>query len=495
MGANNSTCLPCKVTGAAARRLKAAGEVIDPRDGEEHIRALKKVSTAAEPQAGSRPAAQASTARGSPTNHGAAAGSSSQPLEGFIEVNQQQPPYAPQEQPSTVFGPTDSKQLQQGPVQHEHDPKLSIEEADERPDEKTPPGYVNHSREVSEARVDNPNEGVSGAEHLVSGGNLQHQNHIHVPSHMLATETEASWQQHHDSQQALLSPHSCSVAHRVAAALRAAAGERAAAAAKRAAEAVKAAKAASKADGTELQKSLECQQDLPPPSSQGFRGLRSAAGNTKGNSMGQASSYHSQQRHSPQNGCLSQVPCFNASEESGNELTITENPEVEQGTGRAPPSDHFVVAAAKRVGHMFSSAAAAAASVASAAARGENCGDSTGDLSVQKNQRRLEDDGFGSTAKSQKQKALDFLRVIPSVYFRLLQAVTLLSQSISVAASVVEVVKKCGDASPSQGAFHQAEHISDHDESNGDLAGYYEALRMSAQQQLSERTAPPQIAV
>ncbi|KAL8449135.1 hypothetical protein Emed_003286 [Eimeria media] len=385
MGANNSTCLPCRVTGAAARRIKAAGDAIDPRDGEHHLRALKKVSTAAEPQGGSRPAAQASTARGSPTN--AAAGGSSQPIDGFIEVNQQEGPYSSQEQGSNVFGPTDSKQLQQGPIQHEHDPKLSMEEGDEHAEEKAPASHLDPSRDLAEARVDHSKEGLSGGEHLVSGGgNLQHQQHIHVPSHMLATETEASWQQHHDSQQALLSPHSCSVAHRVAAALRAAAGERAAAAAARAAEAVKAAKSASKGDAIELQKSFECQQqDLPPPSSQGFRGLRSAAGNNKGNS-------NQQRHHSPQNGCLSQVPCFNASEERGDELTITENTETEQGTGNAPPTDYFVVAAAKRVGDMFSSAAAAAASVASAAARGENCGDSTGDLPAHKNQRRLEGD-------------------------------------------------------------------------------------------------------
>ncbi|KAL8441060.1 hypothetical protein Emag_007484 [Eimeria magna] len=387
MGANNSTCLPCKVTGAAARRIKAAGDAIDPRDGDQHIRALKKVSTAAEPQGGSRPAAQASTARGSPTN--GAAGGSSRQLDGFIDVNRQEPPYDSQEQCSNMFGPTDSKQLQQGPIQHEHDPRLSMEEADEHTEEKAPHSHLDHSKDISESRVDHSKGTLSGAEHLVPGGNLQHQQHIHVPSHMLATETESSWQHHHDSQQALLSPHSCSVAHRVAAALRAAAGERAAAAAARAAEAVKAAKSASKADVVGLQKSSERQQDLSPPSSQGFRGLRSAAGTSKGNSLGPASQHQSQQRQPHQNGCLSQVPCFNASEESGNELTITENPDMEQGTGSASPTDYFVVAAAKRVGDMFSTAAAAAASVASAAARGENCGDSTRDSSAQ---QRLEGD-------------------------------------------------------------------------------------------------------
>ncbi|KAL8269721.1 hypothetical protein Esti_006357 [Eimeria stiedai] len=393
MGANNSTCLPCKVSGAAARRIKAAGDAIDPRDGDQHTRALKKVSTAAEAQGGSRPAAQASTARGSPTN-GAAGCSSQQPLEGLIEANQQQPSGTSQEQCSNLFGPTDSKQLQQGPLQHEQDAKLSVDEAEEHTEERAPPSHLDHSRDVSESRVDYPKEGLSGSEHLVPrGGNLQHQQHIHVPSHMLATETEASWQHHHDSQQALLSPHSCSVAHRVAAALRAAAGERAAAAAARAAEAVKAAKSASKADALELQKSLNYQQDLPPPSSQGFRGLRSAAGSNKGNSVGQASQHECQQRQAPQNGCLSQVPCFSASEEKGNELTITENPEAEHGTGSAEPSNYFVVAAAKRVGDMLSTAAAAAASMASAAAREENCGDSTGGLSAQKNQEMLEAEG------------------------------------------------------------------------------------------------------
>ncbi|KAL8425530.1 hypothetical protein Efla_006765 [Eimeria flavescens] len=499
MGSNNSTCLPCKVTGGSARRTKAVAGSIDPKDGEsQQTRILKKVSTAADPHGGGRAAAAASTSKGSPTN--GATYICGQPLQGHTELDQQQPSYSFQEEPLVLPRPTGNNEAQQ-----EGDAQVALEEREDSAEGMASFSHSDPSRNGFEVEGGNTKSQLPCAEQPVQVQILQHQQHIHVPSHMLATEAEPSWQHHQDSQKALLSPHSCSVAHRVAAALRAAAGERAAAAAARAAEAVKAAKASSK-EIAERQAAVRSQHHLASSGSVPYRGLRSAASTKRENSTGQICHGEKQQLHSPSISCLPQVPCFTASEESKNEVTIKQCPDTEPMSGSSDPADFFVVAAAKRVGNLLSTAATAAASMASGGGGGDQPADGAATSTKHEDQagcnprdrqeglvmvKGCELEHSAAVLLGAVDRAMD---TINSDGFKK-QAVTLLSQSISVAASVVEVVKKCGETSPSHGIFPQ-ENLDKDPGENGcapDLTGYYEALRMSAQQQLSEMAAHEQL--
>lgn len=360
MGANNSTCLPCKAAGASGRRNKATTGVPNPKDSDKQAQVLKKVSTVAEPQAGNGTASQPSIPEGSQTN---GALRSSHSLQGRAQTLQPQPAPHSQGQAGPSFQPTDSPRSQQVVTEKERDVHPELEGIEALEHDAPSSSHQSHPNEVSPAPQTRRLEVVEGQR--TNEGVLQHQTHLHVPSHMLAAETETAWQQHHDAQQALLSPHSCSVAHRVAAALRAAAGERAAAAAARAAEAVEAAKMTPK-ESLE-QKALENLRSSSTAGVSVFRTLRAASNGTEDSSQEQqASQQHGAQRASLQNSCFRHVSCFSSSDDSGNEITVRQGLEQRQeGTGSAAPSEHFVVGAAKRMGEMLSRAAAAAAALAS----------------------------------------------------------------------------------------------------------------------------------
>lgn len=372
MGANNSTCLPCKVSGANARRSKGVSDVQNERTSDKQANLLKKVSTAAEPQGESRPAGHASTPTGSPIT--GAGVNSSQSLQGRTEMPQQQHSLQLQEEQDPLLQPLESRHLRQAAPGGAQQSQASLEgktQQEQRDEGLSVPGSPSHLVEKSLA-PEQTNEPMPPMEQQTNGEALNRQPHIHVPSHMLASETETSWQQHHDPHQTLLSPHSCSVAHRVAAALRAAAGERAAAAAARAAEAVEAAKSSPKESVGQLSELGKTPEDASPSSSLEVRGLRMVSGSTGDNTIEPASRQQDPHRLPPHKSCFPHVPCFSTTDDSGDEITVRENlQQRHEAAGTYPQSDYFVVSAAKRVGEMLSTAAAAAASVASSAAGGK----------------------------------------------------------------------------------------------------------------------------
>lgn len=499
MGANNSTCLPCKAVGASARRSKETNGVHNPRDGDNQSRFLKKVSTSADPQGESRTAEQSPIPKDSPPTGIVA--SSSQTPQGGAEVQQLQQSFHDEAQPGPFLQPTDSSRLQQGATENEHD-EQPLPEGKERQEDSTGP-FSSHSRAKNVSLEQNPRKPEPATEQQPSREPPQHKPHLHVPSHMLASESDASWQKHRIAQQALLSPHSCSVAHRVAAALRAAAGERAAAAAARAADAVEAAKTIPKRSVKQLNE-LEFRRSFSPSSSLELRGLGVAGGTMKGDCIGQADQKQGQQCTSSQNRCFPRVSCFSVSDDSGNEISLRDG---------FMPSEYFVVGAAKRMGEMLSTAAAAAVQMASSAAGAKTC-EAVEDNAINPNYQwvsgladgqerqmigQMDNEKSGEPSESAAvllgamDRAMD---TINSDDFKR-QAVTLLSQSISVAASVVEAVKKCGDAPHSDGAFRSAYPVRGLEVTGcaTELTGYYEALRISAQQQLSERAGHPQLSV
>lgn len=447
MGANSSTCLPCKASGGTSRRGKGITNVLNNRDNEGTPQLLKKVSTAAEQQARSGTAGkQPSTPHeGSPTN---GALSSSQSLQDRGETLHSQVSRHLQAQTDSALQPADSTQLERGPTGEK---ELAQH-----------PSLDGAKRTASGCQQTSSNEGprlqqtkrLEPAGEEQSGAAVQHQDHINIPSHMLAVEADPAWQQQHpDAQQALLSPHSCSVAHRVAAALRAAAGERAAAAAARAAEAAEAAKMAPKGQGE------------PPggpgsfgESSKGFNSFRSTrddAGNDKDKKPEerQLQQQQSTKRPTTTKNCLSQVSCFSPADDSGNEINVRQGlGNQEEAGGTAASAQQIVLGAAKRVGELLSSAAAALASPSAAEPETPEAGIVQNDQEAcapsEWQKSRQTDSGKGSELADSAaaflgavDRAMD---TISSEGFKK-QAVTLLSQSVSVAASLVEAVKTCGD--------------------------------------------------
>lgn len=511
MGANNSTCLPCRVSGGNGRRSKVVSDVQNERNSEKQANLLKKVSTAADPQGGSRPAGQASTPTASP-NTGAGV-SSSQSLHGRTEIPHQQHSLQVQEEQDPLLQPTESRHLRQSAPGVEQHAQTSLEGITHQEQREEGSAVFDSPLRLDEGRLapQQTEEPTPPMERHTNSEALNRQSQIHVPSHMLASEIEGSWQQQHDSQQALLSPHSCSVAHRVAAALRAAAGERAAAAAARAAEAVEAAKSSPK-ESIGQSSELGTRHDASPSSSLEVRGLRMISGSTGDNTIEQqASNVQSQHLPVPHKSCFPQVPCFSTSDDRGNEITVREDLQQQHQAGGTPQPDYFVVSAAKRVGEMLSTAAAAAASVATSAA-GRKTAASEEENAIVPNDQWISGSAdrqdWRSMAQTGEEKSGELgesaaallgamdraMDTINSEKFKQ-QAVTLLSQSISVAASVVEAVKTCGEAPHTHGAFLPTQPVRDLEVTGcaPDLGGYYEALRMSAQRQLSEGTAHLQL--
>ncbi|CDI86378.1 hypothetical protein, conserved [Eimeria praecox] len=364
MGANNSTCLPCKVAGGNGRRNKSLNGPHDPKVLSSQAQVLKKVSTAAEPHGTSGTASQSATPQDSSANGGS---SYSEPLQRGSETVQPQGSIPQQSHSRAPQQPIEGEQLQQ------------VEELQEQP-----PPQEGEIRPEHEADINTKPKSLVGiaypqqkelttvGEKQVRDRSPKPQEHVHVPSHMLAVGAEAVCMQHQGTQQALLSPHSCSVAHRVAAALRAAAGERAAAAAARAAEAAEAAKAvpmqqagqpkvacrfqteSSAAECTVLGSATECTAECTPER--------------------QANSEEEAQRTLQQNSCFPKVSCFSSNDESASEITIRQQAEQSQGKGIGLSlPEQSLISAAKLVGEMFSGAAAAAVAMASSASGQSAC--------------------------------------------------------------------------------------------------------------------------
>lgn len=510
MGANNSTCLPCRVSGGNSRRSKGVSDVQNDKKSDKQANLLKKVSTAAEPQGGSRLAGQVCPPTGSP-NTGAGV-SSSQSLHGRTEIPQQQHSLQSQEEQDPLLQPLESRHLRQAAPGDGQQAQPSLEEATQQEQREEGSAVFGSPSHLGEGPLapQETTEPMPPMEQQTNREALNRQHHIHIPSHMLASEIEASWQQQHGSQQTLLSPHSCSVAHRVAAALRAAAGERAAAAAARAAEAVEAAKLSPK-ESVGPCSELGTRQDASPSSSLEARGLRMISGSTGDNTIEQASHQQDQVRPFSHKSCFPHVPCFSTSDDRGDEITVRENLQQRHEAADSSQSDYFVVSAAKRVGEMLSTAAAAAASMASSAAGGkasadeEECAIAPNDQWISGNadrqDRRLVARTSNEKSGELSESAAAFLGAIDRAMDTInsddfkQQAVTLLSQSVSVAASLVEAVKTCGEAPHTQGAFLPVQPVRGLEVTGcaPDMGGYYEALRMSAQRQLSEGTAHLQL--
>ncbi|CDJ54051.1 hypothetical protein, conserved [Eimeria brunetti] len=533
MGANNSTCLPCKVAGGNARRNKPLNGVHDPKNISRQVQVLKKVSTAADPQGTNGTVLQSATPLDSSAN---GTSSPSEPLQRRSENLQLQGQALEQSHSEVSQQPAEGQRMQHvGELQD--DPPLH--------EGKTRPGHEPDllSNQECSAGIPSPQpkELTTVGEQQLRDGSPKPQQHIHVPSHMLAAGAEMACIKHQGTQQALLSPHSCSVAHKVAAALRAAAGERAAAAAARAAEAAEAAKAMPKQHAGQPKEACTLQTQSP---SSDCRALRSATRSTAENTAEkQANAEQETQRTLPQNSCFPPVSCFSTNDESASEITVRHQAEQYEGKpiGFSSP-EQSLISAAKLVGEMFSGAAAAAVAMASSTSQhgcdsaeepvstntekclvaGHTRSDKGGDLqegavvllgAVDRAMDAITSDEFKKQASSAYTETctsnmladtfLIFCRV-QLTCLNVLQAVTLLSQSISVAASVVEAVKTCGDSTQQQGELALPEFFtSAYFELGGVFppanpvngvsavypscaAGYYEALRMSAQQQLSE---------
>lgn len=367
MGANTSTCLPCKASGGTSRRTKTITNALNNRDNEEAPHFLKKVSTAAEAHSKTGAAGQPSTPHeGSPIN---GALSSSQSLQERGETLHSQMSRHLQAQPDPALQPAASTQLEGGTTGEKalaHQPSLDgakLEEQQRMASGCQQPSFNDRPWLQQTRRLEPAGEEQLGAP------SVQHQDHINIPSHMLAVEPDSTWQQHPNAQQALLSPHSCSVAHRVAAALRAAAGERAAAAAARAAEAAEAAKVAPKgsaepfkASGSFANSSKICNSSRSVTNDAGY------CDNDRKPEERQLQQQQSMKRLTKKN-CLSQVSCFSSLDDSGNEIDVRQGLGNQQdATGTAASPQQIVLGAAKRVGELLSSAATALTSPSGAGA-------------------------------------------------------------------------------------------------------------------------------
>ncbi|CDJ56451.1 hypothetical protein, conserved [Eimeria maxima] len=356
MGANNSTCLPCKVAGGNARRNRPLNGVHDPKILSGQVQVLKKVSTAAEPQGTSGTVSQSAPPQDPPVN---GPSSSTEPLQECNETLQLQEPLIAQSHSEAPQQPVEVQRLKRA-EQLQDEP--SVHEREIRPDNET----ELKSKPTSSVGISSPKpkDETAVAGKQAREGSPMPQQHINVPSHMLAAGAEAVCLQHHGTQQALLSPHSCSVAHRVAAALRAAAGERAAAAAARAAEAAEAAKAMPNQHGGHPKQDRIFQTES---SSAECGALASITGSTEDSTPEQqANTEQEPQRAHQRNSCFPHVSCFSSNDESASEITVRQHAEQYPRKPNGFPSpEQSIISAAKLVGEMFSGAAAAAVALAS----------------------------------------------------------------------------------------------------------------------------------
>lgn len=368
MGANNSTCLPCKVAGANSRRSKATGGLHSQADGDKSCHILKKVSTAAEPQGDGKTVAFGSFSKSAPVTRDSSCGHQALPEQGET-ADQKLLPHVEKEIISVVE-PKEGDQPLQKVKQQEQNALLTAEGSAQQGHTEVANGINTKQNEVTSAKGKSEKDFKLDGHQTLHQEVLQHHPHIHVPSHMLATEENGSCEQPRESRQALLSPHSCSVAHRVAAALRAAAGERAAAAAARAVEMVEEARTAQ--EKTFNGKTIASRPDCSPLSLTELRDLKPGARNTHDSPRDQVCEEHGQQRPSSHSNCFPHVSCLTASEDNRNEIIVRQNRQHDQGDDNSIAPNSFVAVAAKRVGEVFSTAAAAAASVASSVAAGKS---------------------------------------------------------------------------------------------------------------------------
>ncbi|CDJ64928.1 hypothetical protein, conserved [Eimeria necatrix] len=354
MGANNSTCLPCKAAGASARRNKAATDVQNNGKISTEVEILKKVSTAAEPQVASGTPEQSSSLQGSPNN---GSSNSSNSLQERAKTLQQEDSLPHNAQPETCPPLAEGSTVQQDKQQDE----LPSHEGQPCPQLETQLGLqLKGSTDVSPPH----NKQLETAEDQKVDERARRtpEKRIYVPSHMLAEGSEQAWKQHQGASQALLSPHSCSVAHRVAAALRAAAGERAAAAAARAAEAAEAIKKMPKdSTGKPMNQSNGQVSGVCPAESAETCSAETLAEQ-------QADAHQDAQRTRSRSSCFPHVLCFSSAYDSGNEITVRQEAEQQQeGESNSQSAEYSVISTAKRVGEMFSGAASAAVAFASSA--------------------------------------------------------------------------------------------------------------------------------
>ncbi|CDJ33776.1 uncharacterized protein EMH_0089680 [Eimeria mitis] len=356
MGANNSTCLPCKVAGGNVRRNKPLNGAHDQQVLSSEAQVLKKVSTAAEPQGTSGTASQSAIPQDSSAN---AASGSSVPLQKRSGSLQLQGSFPGQSQSEALQQSIEGQRLQQ------------VEELQDKPtlqDGKIP---ENETDLGSKAKcsvgvpLSQPKDARTVVEQQLRDGSPRPQQHIHVPSHMLAAGADVVCIKHQGTQQALLSPHSCAVAHRVAAALRQAAGERAAAAAA-------AARAAEETEGT---KAVPKQHAGQAKEACSFQTESSAAECREPTNGKETTADSSREKHAkpeqeaqrtlPPSSCFPQVSCFSSNDESASEITVMQQAEQYQGKTMGFPSpEQSLISAAKLVGEMFSGAAAAAVAMA-----------------------------------------------------------------------------------------------------------------------------------
>ncbi|XP_026190778.1 uncharacterized protein LOC34617851 [Cyclospora cayetanensis] len=357
MGANNSACLPRRAAGATARRN---GAISSNRTAEAALRPtqnFKKVSITVDSQAAkSETRAQLSTPHGSPTNGVASSSGLTEECGDALHAQ-----LSPDDQQVKVRGQLPNVSGIESSANEKQQDAHFLEE--EQPREPEAEFTINQGspKEISSlSKTEKPDEAL----YVQKGeGALRHQHHIHVPSHLLATRTEEAWEQHQHESQALLSPHSCSVAHRVAAALRAAAGERAAAAAARAAEAAQAAKTTQEDEAEPLRgiQLLQASTNQDPA----FKMCHEQPGCTASSSAEEQ--VHLQQDSRglhPQKSCFPHVSCLSSTDDSGNDVMVSSGMIwSETKSKNAISSEYSVVKTAlRRVGTMFSATSAALAS-------------------------------------------------------------------------------------------------------------------------------------
>ena len=342
------------MAGSNARRNKQLNAQILSNQ----IQVLKKVSTAAEPQGVSLTPPEVAVPRDPSANGTSTNGESLQRRNDTLHL---QGSAIGQTQPEHLQQHTEGQGLQQVEELHEEPP---VQQGEIRPDQETDrSSKAKYSLDLSSPP---PKGSITVVEQRPKDGSPKPQQHIHVPSHMLAAGCDAICIQHQGTQQALLSPHSCSVAHRVAAALRAAAGERAAAAAARAAQAGEAAKTVPKKHAGQRKEASSFQTQS---SAIGCRALRIAAGSSADSTREkQANPEQEELRPLPQNSCFPQVSCFSSNDEGASEITVRQQAEHCQAKAVSISSpEPSLISAAKLVGEMFSGAAAAAMAMASSA--------------------------------------------------------------------------------------------------------------------------------
>ncbi|CDJ37469.1 hypothetical protein, conserved [Eimeria tenella] len=359
MGANNSTCLPCKAAGASARRNKAATDVQNNRKISKEVEILKKVSTAAEPHIASGTPEQSSSLQGSPNNGSSNSSNSLQERAKTLQQKDSLPHYShPEPSPPLAECSTVQQDKQQDELpSHEGQPcpqrEMQLGFQLKGSTDVLPP----HNKQLETVEDQKADERARRTP----------EKRIYVPSHMLAEGSEQAWKQHQGAPQALLSPHSCSVAHRVAAALRAAAGERAAAAAARAAEAAEAIKKMPRdSTGKPMNQPNGQVSGVSPAESKALTSAEACSAETLAEQ--QADAQQDAQRTRSRSSCFPHVLCFSSAYDSGNEINVRQEAEQQQeGENNSQSAEYSVISTAKRVGEMFSGAASAAVAFASSA--------------------------------------------------------------------------------------------------------------------------------